>query len=520
MRICIVAEGCYPYVVGGVSSWIHSLIAQFPQHEFIILAIVADRSYRGNFVYDLAGNVAEVYEMYLQDMDWSERESKGASHVKLKKKEINALRSLLLNNEVDWNTMFEMMENPSLSVNDLLMGVDFLEAVKDCYRTKYRDAVFSDFLWTMRSIYLPMFLVMKFNVPKADLYHCVATGYAGLLGTMAKKKHGSHFLISEHGIYTREREEELVKAKWVQGIYKSIWIDQFRKMSYVAYQRCDLVTSLYEHARELQIDLGCPPEKTMVTPNGINTERFQNLRVKLPEDEGYINIGAVLRVTPIKDVKTMIRAFYYAKSQEKSLKLWIMGPWDEDQEYANECFELVESMKIEDVVFTGRINVTEYLGRMDCTILTSISEGQPLTILEGYAAKKPVIATDVGNCYGLIYGEDDDFGPAGILTHIMNVEEIASAMVRMARNETERLQMGEAGYKRLMRKYKVEDMRDTYRSIYDGFEHVSKTSAISAEELEKRRMEEEEPWESVDKVDEEDEPWASVDVSGMDDPWK
>lgn len=65
--------------------------------------------------------------------------------------------------------------------------------------------------------------------------------------------------------------------------------------------------------------------------------------------------------------------------------------------------------KSPDVVFTGRINIRDYLGRMDVTILTSISEGQPLTILESYAAHKPVIATDVGNCYGLIYGESDDF---------------------------------------------------------------------------------------------------------------
>ena len=59
-------------------------------------------------------------------------------------------------------------------------------------------------------------------------------------------------------------------------------------------------------------------------------------------------------------------------------------------------------MELPDVVFTGRVNVTEYLGGLDFTILTSISEGQPLTILEGYAAKLPAIATDVGNCRGLI----------------------------------------------------------------------------------------------------------------------
>ena len=106
------------------------------------------------------------------------------------------------------------------------------------------------------------------------------------------------------------------------------------------------------------------------------------------------------------------------------------------------------------------------------TILTSISEGQPLTILESYAAHKPVIATDVGNCRGLIYGEDDDFGAAGILTHIMNVAEIADAMVKLGKSRQLREKMGEAGYKRLMRKYRVEDMRKTYSDIYWKFEDI------------------------------------------------
>ena len=98
--------------------------------------------------------------------------------------------------------------------------------------------------------------------------------------------------------------------------YKNIWIDQFRKMSRLAYQESSLVTSLFEQARQLQIELGCPPEKTVVTPNGIRVENLQNLAGKQPEDEEKINIGAVLRVTPIKDVKTMIQAFGFAKQRE------------------------------------------------------------------------------------------------------------------------------------------------------------------------------------------------------------
>jgi glycosyltransferase involved in cell wall biosynthesis len=183
----------------------------------------------------------------------------------------------------------------------------------------------------------------------------------------------------------------------------------------------------------------------------------------------HINIGAVLRVAPIKDVKTMIQAFGYAHRENPRLKLWIMGPCDEEEQYAKECFELVEMMDIPDVVFTGRVRTADYIGRMDMTILTSISEGQPLTILESFAAKKPVIATNVGNCAGLIMGEQDSFGPAGIQTHIMNVEEIAKAILTLAGDEAMRTQLGENGYRRVMAKYRLSDMQETYRSIYQEF---------------------------------------------------
>ena len=133
-------------------------------------------------------------------------------------------------------------------------------------------------------------------------------------------------------------QEELIRADWVSGIYKNIWIEQFKKMSLVAYDRADLVTSLYAHARELQIELGCPADKTSITPNGIDPARFARPgSVRKRWSRIWCNIGAVLRVTPIKDVKTMIRAFAYAKRMS-NLKLWIMGPTDEDEEYARECF--------------------------------------------------------------------------------------------------------------------------------------------------------------------------------------
>lgn len=404
MRVCIVAEGCYPYVIGGVSGWINSMIRSFPNIEFIVLAVVANRSLRGQFQYELPENLTEVYEVYLEDQDWIDKKRK--SQYYLSKEEYNEMRNLVMNRKADWNVLFELFRKPFFSINDFLMGDDF---------------------------------------------------------------HGSGLLISEHGIYTREREEELIKADWVHGIYKNIWIEQFKKMSLMAYERADIVTSLYQRARDLQIELGCPKDKIRITPNGIDVDRLANLPGKSEEEKKWIYAGAVLRVTPIKDVKTMIQSFAFAKQKVPELKLWIMGPTDEDEKYARECFELVDMLGVKDVEFTGRVDVRDYLGKMDFTLLTSISEGQPLTILESYAAHCPVIATDVGNCRELIYGPTDSFGSAGILTHIMNLEEIAQAMIDLAQNKKMRECMGEAGYKRVQAFYRIDQMKAVYKEIYQEF---------------------------------------------------
>lgn len=465
MKICLVAEGCYPYVVGGVSSWIHSMVQAWPREEFILLAIVPDRSVSGQFKYELPQNLTAVYEVYLSDKDWGRRK-RSKRRTKLRAKEYKALQSIVAGKDVDWDTVFTMFQKKKFSIDDLLMGGDFLRIVEEYYQQRYPYIGFSDFLWTMRSIYLPLFRVLQTKLPEADIYHCVATGYAGVLGSMGSFFYKCGLLVSEHGIYTREREEELLKADWVDGIYKNVWMDQFQKMSRLAYERADVVTCLYGRAGKLQAEMGCPPEKIRVTPNGILTESLENLPGKTAEDAGFINIGAILRVTPIKDVKTMIRSFAFAKERDRRLRLWIMGPTDEDEKYAEECMELVEGLGAPDIIFTGRVNVKEYLGRMDFTILTSISEGQPLTILESYAARKPVIATDVGNCRELIYGENDGCGTAGILTHVMNITEISQAMLELASSQRMREEMGECGWRRVQNRHRIQQMQQAYEDIY------------------------------------------------------
>ena len=104
----------------------------------------------------------------------------------------------------------------------------------------------------------------------------------------------------------------------------------------------------------------------------------------------------MVRLAPIKDIKTMIYAFFELSSRRDDVRLHIMGGVD-DQEYADECYALVKQLGLEDkIIFTGRVNIIEYFEKLDFTLLTSISEGQPLSVLESFAARRPCVTTDVG----------------------------------------------------------------------------------------------------------------------------
>lgn len=133
MKVCIVAEGCYPYVVGGVSGWINSLIRSFPNVEFILLAIVANRSFRGKFVYELPENLTQVYEVYLDDCEWESgnRKRKSLRQVHLSHKEYDEMLNMVLNRRTDWGVIFDLFHRKHLSVDAFLMGEDFFRIARE-----------------------------------------------------------------------------------------------------------------------------------------------------------------------------------------------------------------------------------------------------------------------------------------------------------------------------------------------------------------------------------------------------
>ena len=105
--------------------------------------------------------------------------------------------------------------------------------------------------------------------------------------------------------------------------------------------------------------------------------------------------------------------------------------------------------------------------KLDFTILSSISEGQPLSVLESMAARRPVVVTDVGCCRELVEGEPQDtFGSCGYCVPPMHKARLAHAMYRMCVDEKERRQMGENGQKRVKAFYTHKLSMECYDRLY------------------------------------------------------
>lgn len=464
MRICLLAEGCYPYVAGGVSSWMQMLINGMPEHEFVIFTIGAEQVQRGQYKYEIPANVVEIREHFLDE--YYEDRRKRERRMKLGQRQKEEFIHLLLGEAVDWSVIFHMFRDEHIhKANDFLSSDAFLSIIMEISASKYKHMPFKDIFWTIRSMLVPLLNLMKCQVPEADIYHSVSTGYAGVMGALFGHITGKPFIVTEHGIYSREREEEILKAGWVDTYFKQTWIDFFNSMCRAAYMYADRIVSLFYGARNTEIALGAPPEKCRVIPNGINLERFSHVP-EISSEPHPLAVGAIIRVVPIKDIKTMIQSFALVKAQRPDAILYLIGPYDESPEYYEECRDLIRTLECPDIEFVGRVNVADWMERLDMVILTSVSEGQPFVLLEAMAAHRPVLATNVGSCREVIEGYRDEFGHAGIVVPVMNPPRIAAGILKIGSSAERMREYARQGYGRVAKYYQDKDFLDMYRNLY------------------------------------------------------
>jgi glycosyltransferase involved in cell wall biosynthesis len=262
---------------------------------------------------------------------------------------------------------------------------------------------------------------------------------------------------------------------------KQLWVDLFTSYSRTCYQACAEIVTLYEGNQVLQLEEGADPERLRIIPNGIDYERYS--AVERDEGPRPPSIALIGRVVPIKDVKTFIRACGILRDTVPDVKVLVMGPTDEDPDYFQECQETVGLLGLESCLeFTGKVRLEDYLGSIDAIALTSISEAQPLVILEAGAAGIPSVATDVGACREMILGRSSEsprLGPAGAVTSLSNPQETAEALAKLLSDRDWYVNCSEAIRRRVYLHYNKVDLDRTYHELYqsllDGSRDVTET---------------------------------------------
>ena len=157
MRICLVLEGCYPYVHGGVSTWMHSYIEAMKEHEFVLWVIGAKAEDRGKFVYDLPDNVVEVHEVFLDD---ALRLSGERAQVSFTEEELRSLRELVNLGSPDWDVLFNLFHTRGVHPLSFLQSREFIDLFTQICMEEYPYVAYADAFHTVRSMLLPVLYLM------------------------------------------------------------------------------------------------------------------------------------------------------------------------------------------------------------------------------------------------------------------------------------------------------------------------------------------------------------------------
>lgn len=193
-------------------------------------------------------------------------------------------------------------------------------------------------------------------------------------GVLAARLTGRPVINTVHGTATLQMQE------WARLLFRSSWRVTSR------------VVSVCQAAAGACQDLGLAPGKSTVIHNGIQLDDYIGLPISTPN--GCFVFGAVGRLVPVKDHATLLHAFAQLRACHASCHLEILG----DGPLLGELRQLAASLGIENAVkFSGATrDVAGFLAGIDCFVMSSKSEGLPMSMLEAMAAARPVVSTSVG----------------------------------------------------------------------------------------------------------------------------
>jgi glycosyltransferase involved in cell wall biosynthesis len=491
--VMLLLEWTFPFVGGGVSNWVNQLILGFPDMTFGICFLGSQQTDYGPPKYVLPKNVVHMEQHFIMDRveQHKIRPQRGNKCAFASMRSMHETMRARSGQEAQINLM-EVAEKilPMLRDGKFLDEAAFLYSeeswhyIEEQYHAFCTDPSFVDYFWTVRLMHAPIWTLSRIAdalIP-ARCYHTISTGYAGFLGALLKQRNSRPLILSEHGIYTKERKIDLFQSTWIRdnrGVFekdasqiaylRDAWIRFFETLGRMCYEAADAIVALYETNRLRQIHDGAPEMRTQNIANGIDLSKLAVLRFQRQPTIPPV-LCLIGRIVPIKDIKTFIRAMRTVINLRPDAEGWIAGLEDEDPAYATECRSVVKSLGMQDKIkFLGYQRIDELMPHIGLIILSSISEALPLVLLEGFAAGVPAVTTDVGACRQLIYGldaEDRALGAAGDVVGIAEPEDLARSAVSLLNNSERWHSAQAAGIARVERYYSDKIMLEKYKTLY------------------------------------------------------
>ncbi|MBS1251710.1 MAG: N,N'-diacetylbacillosaminyl-diphospho-undecaprenol alpha-1,3-N-acetylgalactosaminyltransferase [Anaerolineales bacterium] len=487
LSVLLCTEGTYPFVGGGVSTWCKILCEELPQVEYILYAITGNANVA--YKYEPPPNARRVIHIplwgaqepadhILTHVPFSEvyQRKQATTESVIEATFVPLLQRFLRGMEesgtdiaeygqviydlwryfrrYDWNTSWK--SEPAWRA--------LVEAVLRPYEARPQDFLDSevpsihDLTTAMRWMY-NFLMPLSAPVPKTDVVHTTIAAFTGLAGIIAKHEYGTPLLVTDHGVYVRERYMAISAADF-SFFAKRFLINMSRFVSKLNYLYADVVAPVANFNRRWEVPYGAHPDRIETIYNGINPKIF----VPKPKPARTANrptAVAAARVFPLKDIETMIRSAAVARESIPDIYYLVYGSLSADPPYVKKCRRLIAELNLEGTFEFGGFHnkPAEIYTEGDISVLSSISEGFPYTVLESMSCARPVAGTDVGGVREALEG-------FGVVAPPRDPEALGQGVVKLLQDDELRLELGRKARNEVLAKYKTSTSVDAYWRLY------------------------------------------------------
>lgn len=236
-------------------------------------------------------------------------------------------------------------------------------------------------------------------------------------------------------------------------------------------RRCDRVVAVGESVRRALVDNeGIARRRIELVYNGIDLRRYSHprdrdgMRAALGLADGDFAMVQVARLDALKDHLTAVRTIAEVRKELPAVRLLVVGQGPEEAAIRAEI--AARGLEAHVRLLGLRQDVPDILAAADLFLLTSVSEGIPLTLIEAMAARLAIVSTNVGGVPEVVLD-----GTTGLLAPARDERALAAAVLRLAGDANERRRMGAEGAERAWAQFDERQMNAAYERLYREMAH-------------------------------------------------